>query len=391
MAISDLAFIDATGFHFPDYPTVLASLQEDYRSIYGNDVYLEADSQDGQWLAVVALAIYETLALAAATYNSFSPQLAQGDALSRNVKINGIRRFIPTKSTVDLLVVGQVGTQILAGEAEDVLGQKWLLPASVVVPLAGEITVTATAEELGAISAAPNTINKIATPTLGWQTVNNAAAAVEGAPVETDAALRLRQSVSTALPTLAVLEGLIGAIANLPGVTRYKGYENDSSVTDSDGIPGHSIAIVVEGGDAQTIGDTIALKKTPGTGTYGTTSVVTVDQYGLPNTIDFFRPTDAVIGVEITIQPLTGYTTGFDDLIKQAVIDKINALPIGEDVYLNRLWGPASLPGNPAGATFDMTLLRIEKNGGGLAEANIVVDFNETALSTLADVTVIVL
>ena len=70
MPLSDLAYIDAEGFHFPDYPAVLAFYQQAYRDIYGADTYLEADSQDGQWVAVQALAAYDCMALAASVYNA---------------------------------------------------------------------------------------------------------------------------------------------------------------------------------------------------------------------------------------------------------------------------------------------------------------------------------
>lgn len=392
MAIADLVYVDATGFHYPDYPTVLEQLKDEYRTIYGNDVYLEADSQDGQWVAVMALAIFDTMQVAASVYNSFSPLTAQSDALSRNVKINGIRRRVATYSQVDLRIVGQVGATINNGQAEDTLGQKWSLPVSVTIPVGGEITVTAQAADIGDVSAAAGTITKIATPTLGWQTVENLLPAVEGEPVESDAELRVRQTVSTAIPSLSVLDGTVGAVASLVGVTRFRGYENDSNTTDANGIPAHSIAIVVEGGDAQAIGDAIATKKTPGTGTYGTTAVTTYDAYGLPNDINFFRPTPATIGVEVTIQALTGYTTGFADLIAAAVAAQINALEIGDDVLITKLYVPANLPGNPAGSTFYITQLRIKKNAGAFGTNNLTLAFNEVAeCDPTTDVTVIVL
>jgi len=391
MAIADLVYIDATGFHTPDYPTVLDFLKSEYRTIYGNDVYLEADSQDGQWIAVQALAIFDTLQVAQATYNSFSPLSAQKDALSRNVKINGIRRLIASYSQVDLLIVGQPGTTIVNGQAEDSLTQKWNLPASVVVPVGGSITVTATAAEIGAKTAAANTITKIATPTLGWQTVNNPLAAVEGNPVESDAELRKRQTTSTALPSLSVLEGIVGAVASLAGVSRFRGYENDTGATDANGIPAHSMAVIVEGGDAQAIGEAIAVKKTPGSPTYGTTTVTTYDKYGLPNDINFFRPTVATIGVEVTIDALQGYTTGFAALIAAAVAELLNNLEIGDDVLITKLYVPANLPGNAAGSTFDLTQIRIKKNAGAFGTSNIVLAFNEVAFCNPAvDVTVIV-
>lgn len=390
MSIADLIAVDATGFHAPDYPTVLASLQADYRTIYGADTYLEADSQDGQWVAIQALAIFDTIQVAAAVYNSFSPLTAQSDALSRQVKINGLRRLVATYSQVDLALVGVNGTTILNGQVEDTLGQKWNLPASVVIPGAGTITVTATAKDIGAIAASAGTVTKISTPTLGWQTVTNAAAAVAGNPIESDAALRARQALSTALPSRSVLEGTVGAISALLGVTRLRGYENDGTATDANGLPAHSIALVVEGGVSQDIGNAIATKKTPGTVTYGTTAITTADAYGLLNVINFYRPTAATIGVEVTVTALAGYTTGFQDVIKAAVAAAITALNIGDDVLLTKLYVPANLPGTAAGATFNITLLRIKKNAGAFGTADIVLAFNEVAQCAAANITVIV-
>lgn len=387
--LSDLVYVDATGFHYPDYPTILAQITQEYRNIYGSDVYLEPDSQDGQWLAVLSLALYDSFQVAANVYSSFSPLTAQSDALSRNVKINGIRRRVATYSTADLVIVGQAGTIITNGIAEDTLGQKWIIPATTIPP-AGTITVTATAEQIGAINALANTINKIATPTLGWQTVNNLAAATIGIPVETDAQLRARQAISTALPSLSVMEGIVGAVASLAGVTRYKGYENDETATDSNGIPGHHISVIVEGGNTQAIAEAIASKKTPGTGTFGTTSASVTDRYGVPNLIRFYRPTVATISAEVTIRALPGYTSGFADQIKSAIADAINALQIGEDVLITKLYVPANLPGQAAGGTFDISLLRLKKNAGAFGTGNVSMLFNEVAQCTPGNVTVIV-
>jgi uncharacterized phage protein gp47/JayE len=392
MAISDLVYVDQSGFHYPDYPTVLVYLKGEYQTIYGVDTYLEADSQDGQFVAILALAMFETMQVSAEIYNSFSPLTAQSDGLSRNVKINGIRRLSSSFSTADLTIVGQAGATITNGQAKDVLDQKWLLPALVIIPVGGSIVVTATAEKLGAVSASAGTINKIATPTFGWQTVNNTTTATVGAPVESDSALRRRQSQSTMIPSLSVLEGIVGAVSSIAGVVRSRGYENDSGVPDADGIPAHSMAVVVEGGDAQGIANTIAIKKTPGSPTYGTTNVTTFDKYGVPNIIRFFRPTVATISVEVTIKALFGYTTGFALLIADAVAKSVNALVIGDDVLITKLYVPANLPSTAAGTTFDITQIRIKKNAGAFGTANIVLAFDESVTcDPLINVTVIVI
>ena len=125
MAVTDLVYIDSTGYHFADYPSFLAYLTAQYQNIYGADVYLGSDSQDGQWLGIVAQALYDSAAYGASIYNSFSPSTAQGVGLSRNVKINGLRRQSATNSTVELTIGGTAFTTITNGSAIDSLQQIW--------------------------------------------------------------------------------------------------------------------------------------------------------------------------------------------------------------------------------------------------------------------------
>jgi uncharacterized phage protein gp47/JayE len=390
MQITDLVYIDSTGYHFADYPTFLAWRQDQYRAIYGADVYLESDSQDGQLLAIQAQADYDTAALGAVIFNSFSPVTAQGLGLARVVKINGLLKRTATKSTVDILIVGQSGTLITNGVVIDTLKQKWDVPTTT-IPFAGEITVTAAAQTEGALTAEANTVNQIFTPTLGWQTVNNVAAATAGAPVETDAELRIRQTASTANPSLTVLDGSVGGVANLSGVTKVRGYENDTGSTDSNGIPAHAVAIVVEGGIAQEIGEEIALHKTPGTRTFGTTPIDVTDAHGMPLTIHFYRPTTVVITATVTISTNSSWSNDYIDLIKQAVADTINANRIGDSVLITKLYAPAYLTGTVAGSTFDIASLTIGKNTDPQASINIPLLFNENAATDPAvDVTVVI-
>lgn len=390
MAWSDLVYIDETGYHYADYEAVVAELEAEYKAIFGEDVYLAADSKDGQMLAVFATAIYDMFTLGQSIYNSFSPATAQGAGLSRIVKINGISRRAATYSTVDLLITGLVGTNISNGKAQDEAGQIWNLPPSVLIPEAGEITVTATAEIIGAVRANAETINKIYTPTLGWLSVNNLLDATVGVPVESDGELRIRQAISTANPSLSVANGTQGAIADLENVIRVAYYENDTDEEDANGLPPHSISFIVDGGDAQEIGNTIALRKTPGTETYGTTSVNTYDIYGVLNVINFYRPTLVNISVEITLTPLAGWDTEFETTIKTQVAALINSLNVGNDVYLSKIYTPANLTGTPEGETYDITLIRIKKNDGSYGTSNITVAFNELAVCAVEDVEFIV-
>lgn len=383
--------IDNTGIHTPAYQEVLGELQASYRGIFGADVYLESDSQEGQMLAMFALAIHDCNQFAVSVYNSFSPQTAQGAGLSRMVKINGIARLTFSLSTVDLTIIGQAGTVITSGVAQDVAGQKWDLPESVTIPVGGEITVTATAQEAGSLQAAAGDIRSIATPTRGWQSVTNALAATQGTDVETDAVLRLRQRVSTALPSLTVLEGIVGALATQDGVTRVKGYENDGNEVDANGIPAHSLAMVVAGGDVAAIAAAIATKKTPGAGTYGTISAKVVDKYGLESSIKFYRPTEVAIDVQVVIAPRAGYVSTTGTAIQAAVAEYLNDMEIGEDVLLSKLYSPVNDAEPTTGArSFDVTSLTMARHGDGLAAGNVILAFTEMAVGDVANIIVTV-
>ncbi|WP_321789233.1 baseplate J/gp47 family protein [Burkholderia pyrrocinia] len=388
---SPVAVIDANGITAPTYAEILDYWQTKYRSIYGQDSYLEPDSQDGQFLGALSAAFNDSNAVAIAVYRSFSPATAQGDALSSNVKINGIARKVASFSSDDLVLVGQAGATIANGAAKDANGVKWMLPAMVTIPPSGTITVTSTCATIGDVSARAGTINQIATPALGWQSVTNPTDAAEGAPVEKDAVLRQRQTVSTALPSLTVLDGIIGAVANVPGVTRYVAYENDTNATDTNGIPPHSISLVVEGGDVTAIANAIAAKKTPGSGTYGTTAIVVTDIYGRPITIRFFRPVAAPITATVTLKALTGYTSQAGQQIQQAVSDYINGVQIGGGLSGSVEWGDALTAANSVGGGVTYKLAGLTLTGPrGAGAPDVALLFNEAASCTPANVTLVV-
>ncbi|NTG00118.1 hypothetical protein G6L30_08290 [Agrobacterium rhizogenes] len=381
MVTTPVAVVDATGIHLPDYNDVLTYFQDVYRNIYGNDIYIDPDSQDGQLLAIISLAVSDANAMAAAVYNAFSPATAQGAGLSSVVKINGIARNVASYSTVDVDLIGQAGTTIFGGIVSDTNGFMWNLPASVTIPPGGEITVTATAQTLGAISAGVGTVNTIATPTRGWQSASNSSEATAGAPVETDAALRKRQTTSTALPSNTILEGIVGGIAALTGVTRYAAYENDTDVTDANGIQSHSIALIVEGGDAQTIANTIAAKKSPGSGTVGSTSETVVDKYNVPHIIRFSRPTDVPISVAVTGKALTGFTTTIQTAMAQAISDYINGTAIGGAPSSTVEWAgaiAAAMSATGAASTFRLTALTLSRTSGS-GTPDVALAYNEAA------------
>lgn len=381
--------VTENGIQAPSYAEILEYFQSQARNIFGQDVNIDADTQDGQLIAIFALALSDVNAQAIATYNQFNPNTAVGVGLDSAVKTNGITRHTATNSTVDLVLIGQAGTVITNGVTTDDNENRWLLPEQVVIPVSGEITVTATAEEVGAIEASPNTITQIGTPTLGWQSVNNPTQATVGVAVETDAELRQRQSRSTELPSVSLWEGIIGSLLNLPGVIRVSGVKNDEDDPSPEGVPGHTIAMIVDGGEVDEIGETIFLKKGEGVGTYGSVQTTYIDTYGFPNVIKFSRPTIVNAYVTLTITPSTTYISSVADEIKQRIADYINGLSIGESVNIARVLSSA-VKDCTTGVDdrFDVTAITMGEASGSQTAASIPIEWNEAAYCDVDNITV---
>ncbi|HBZ8282997.1 TPA: baseplate J/gp47 family protein [Escherichia coli] len=386
------ATVTAQGISAPDYQTILDTLTSYFRQIYGSDAYLEPDSKDGQMVALVALAVHDANNTAIEIYNSFSPTTAQAAALSSNVKINGITRKVATNSTADLLLTGTAGTTITNGSARDKNGIIWNFPASVAIGVDGTVLVTATCANSGSVAAMAGTITTINTPTRGWVSVTNPAAATVGTPAETDAELRIRQSQSVALPSITTFEALDGAVSNVTGVTRHKLYENDTGSEDGNGLPPHSVAVIVDGGDVTDIAQAIRGNKGQGTATHGTTSVTVPDKYGNPHVIKFSRSSDVPVYARIKLKVFTGYTSQIGQQIQQAISDYINSLMIGDSVLLSRIYSPANLGVVSGGNAryYDIQELTIGKSPGALSSSNIDIRYNESASCTPENIVITV-
>lgn len=380
-------YIDDAGLHIPSYVDIRDDLVDQFKQIYGQDIYLENDSQDYQMISAFALKTYDTMQLLQIVYNNRSPKTAVGTALDSIVKLNGIARKEASYSTCVLTLTGDIGTVIAAGVAEDDAGNTWNLPENVTFT-SPTIEVTAQCRAIGAIEASPGTITKITNPQKGWLSVTNTVPAVVGEPIETDEQLRYRQSISVAIPSQNMVNSTIAGIASVAGVTRYKVYDNDTNETDSNGVPGHSIAAVVEGGLDEDVAEQIYLRKGPGGGTYGTTSVTYINADGLPNTVRFFRPTYVPIDVTVTVKKNGTYTTTVADTIKNNIEQYIGALDIGYDVLVTGiLTAVAASISNVAQPEFSLQEITIGKEAGSLSTADIDILYNEVASAGTVTVT----
>jgi len=393
-------YIDSTGLHVPKYSDILDYLNEQYKTIFGQDVYLAPGEADYQFNSLLALMLNDAMQGLVLTYLNRAPSTATAGALDSLLKVNGLARKRASYSTCDVTLSGIAGTVVQNALVMDDAGVLWGLPTPVTIGPGGSVTVTATCVKLGAIEALAGAINTMAAGlTAGWTSVVNAAAATAGQPVEADSEFRARQAISTALPSKTMLAGTIAAIAALLGVVRYNIFENPTGAVDSFGTPAHSLTCVVDGGDQDEIAQVIYNNR--GLGCYtngdtpttaGSTSVTVTDPTtGVTFDVGFYRPDYVPIYVDITVKAISGYTSETTDAIKQALVDYLNSLTIGEDVPASGLQASAMLVNEDITRPgFSITALTLDTTASPVSTADIAMLFYQVAQGVLANITVTV-
>lgn len=335
-------FLDETGLHISTYQDIMDYYLTSARDIFGTDLYLENDSQDYELLSLVAKAAAECHQALQHCYNARSPETAFGTTLDGLLSINGIRRQKASYSTATLVITGVPYTTITHGTVQDVNQELWDLNVeNLIIPASGSISVDATCQKIGAITALANTITTINTPTAGWLSVTNPEAAVVGDVRESDAEAKSRRIKSVSLPSLTMSESLESNIWAVPGVQDALVYENDTSEVDERGFPPHSITVVVLGGSTQDIVNAIGKKKGLGVYPNGNVTGIYLDVYGNQRTMRFYRSRNLPIYVKLRLTPLAGYSSDVGELIKAAIKKYIDQFTIALPLRISQIWEAA--------------------------------------------------
>lgn len=254
-----------------------------FQEIYGSDVNLGSDTPDGQLIGIIVQVILDLQDLIANVNASFDPDQAQGVVLDQRVAINGIQRLGGTYTVTPITLVIDRPLNLYGIDQEndtnaepvytvaDNEGNRWRLQDSQIGLLPGTHVLNFQAEEPGAQLTIPNTITIPVTIVLGVVSINNPTTYTSlGINEETDAQLKVRRQKSVSLASQGYYTGLLAALLNINGVTGAFIYENNTDSTDSDGVPSHSIWVIVGGSAADAdIADAIYRKRNAGCGMYG--------------------------------------------------------------------------------------------------------------------------
>ena len=173
---------------------------------------------------------------------------------------------------------------------------------------------------------------------------------------ESDADVRKRMNVAIASRGIFTFDALETALRSISGVAHFliRANDEDSAV---DGISAHTLAVLVQGGNANRIAEAIWNKKPPGIGTDGSLSRTVTDKKGQTHTVKFSRPGMLGVHFEITIKTYDGYdSAAVEPLIKAAIMDLMNnRFEIGQELIVPQVYGLLYQAAGEYASTFAIT------------------------------------
>lgn len=374
---------------------------------------IDPDSPDGQKNGIDAEAMANMDEGVVAAYRSKDPASAVGEALNDIGAISGVPRQQATYSVAPVTITGTPTKIIPAGVSvvrSRIDNTAWTLNSAVVIGVGGTGSGFVTCTTAGRVVAGVGELTVIGTPTAGWSSVTNPTAATQGQPEESDAEYRIRRFESVSKPGSNMVDNMEANVKAVKTVTTARVLENYLDTVDENGIPGHCLAIIVNGGSDADVGEAIRQKKNQGCGMFprwneqtetwvdpqGTNGILIYVESpvtGLVNPITFQRAIAKSIYVRVSIQRKGILPGNINELVIQAIIaDATKSLfegnsligfnqggyDIGEVVPVGRLYTPVNKVLGLYGDSY-VTSITIGTSAGELSAATIQPAYNELA------------
>lgn len=363
---------------------ILASLDQGFRAIYGDDINTDPDSPDGQMIGLIAQVKADLEELGEAIYRALDPDHAGGKWLEQRTAYAGILRRAASYSYLrSTTLTGTVGKFVQAGALiEDENRIQWqLIDDTVIGP---DVRADFRSVDLGKFGLAQTAELKLVTVVLGWTGVTLNAPAEEGEEEERDPVLRARFLRSRSRPAQNSVDAIEARVGELADVSQVVCLENVGDDVDENGVPGHGINVIVDGGDPDAIALVILQNKTAGAPMLGDQEIIVVDARGRQRLIKFDRPTNVDCAAALTVKRSKNFTDIDTVGIKAALAAE--EFEIGEAVERSRLYSPINtVPG------FSVTSFTIGKVGEALSETDVTIGVREKARFQAEDIEVTVL
>lgn len=333
-------YIGINGLVTQSLEEIKADLVEKFKLIYGEDINIEQNSPDGQFLNILAQEKKDTLDLFTQFYNNLDVDRVFGIPQQILYKLNGLTINAYTYSYVYIDVTTNMNVTLkgldddinnidgVGYTVRDTNGNRWILAQTTNVS-SGTTTLNFRSAELGAITSLPNTITIMETVQRGVVSVNNLAANyITGNTGETAARFRQRRNRAMAVASQGFDESIQSQMLNLENVTQCKVYDNRTAETVNT-IPAHTVWVIVEGGTPEEIGRIIYNNLPPGIPMKGSQTVLITKTNGNTETIYYDLPVAIPLYIRVTIKNFTNASIDTDYIKQQLALLEYN---IGEMV-----------------------------------------------------------
>lgn len=328
--------INDKGIVVPDLNEIIEELTEGYQGIYGQDIDVTPSSQDGQRIGLEAQArkdAYDTLLYLAQMHD---PQYAVGKWADLIASLSGIKRGAGTYTILpDVKITTDRAVTLSAGYKVEKDGNKWILENDNIL-VDGVNYLNLRSEFYGEVPLVVNSSLEPEQVVLGVKQIESTKTPIMGALGESTASMMTRRLRRIARNNLNDREGIEASLLDVDGVLDAIVLENNTNVTDSNGVPAHSINAIVLGGSDEDVATTIFQKiKGGGCGTFGAESYTTPYR-GADRVTNFDRATAKDVLVTVTVVRAKQYTDIDEQAIKDAIAD-IDFI-IGENVVAGMLY-----------------------------------------------------
>lgn len=397
-----MATITDEGIESTSLATYKSNLETTFQNSLGNDLDLDAQTPQGQMIGILSVGFSQIDDSIVQLFQLLNIYNCAGQQIDGYGALFNVSREAATYSTVIATVTGVASTEIPAGsQAETTNGDLFEASANITIESGGTGSGEFQAVESGPIEIEANSLTQIITNVIGWETVNNADAGTEGENEEDDLVYLNRYFGEIYKNANGTVESVRAAVLAVDGVIACNVAENNTSenvTKQSVELLPHSIAVIVNGGDSQDIGDAIYDKKSDGCDTEGADTglqtAVTVSTNDGNYTITIYYYPVEFVSVTISIV-IEQYDAVADTItqIKDAIIAYFDGtfssdddgIGIGDILYQSRLYTPINSVNG-----FDVVSLDQEITGSGTPQTIITPDLNQqlTVTSNTINVTI---
>ncbi|WP_424349270.1 baseplate J/gp47 family protein [Latilactobacillus sp. 5-91] len=355
--------LDKNGFIRPTYAELVEQLTAKWLQLFGENANTAANSVGGIFIRLMAFFLNKVYELAELVYQSQFIDSATGPTLDQLAANLGLVRQAPQTAIGDIKIYGLAGYSVKAGtlfQTKDGLNYVTSEDITLVdtgkkqLNVEGFGTITYNNQNIGigdsTVLYANGTGSKFNKPESIVNYPTNQVTPVEevlavqvgnltgGADLETDDALRSRLEQASQEAPSSPYNGVISAVHNVVGVNAVKIVSNDTLVADSAGNPPKTLHIYVDGGYKDDIAKAILESVAAGVQTYGGILNHVKDIGGTTHDVYFDKPTPLSIFAKIKVTTNDSFPLQGNDQIKQAVLDYISSVGMGEMIYYSYLY-----------------------------------------------------